>query len=461
MPYKPNKMKKLFLLLLLAGGLQAQAQIQIGGTTVDTSTIIGGIDIPWTILWGPDNHLWMTERYGRISRVNPQTGQQTVLRIVSDCYDIGESGLLGMALYPNFVDTPWVYYVYTYQSGSQIRERLVRSTYNPQTQTLGNDTTLLNDIPGNSTHNGSRLLFLPDRSLLMTTGDAQNLQAPLNPINLAGKVLRIMPNGAIPANNPTPGSRVFTLGHRNAQGILLHPNGRIYSSEHGPNADDELNEIVAGRNYGWPTVSGMCDAPSELTYCFANNVKEPLRFWTPTIAPAGMIWYNHPRLPVFRNRIILTTLKNTRLYVLELDSAGNQIVSEQQYLNGVYGRLRDIVADPEGNIYLATNGVNWTNDQPFTHRIVKLSAAWSNTSVATETVETGAKVYPMPLTEGSRLQLKAEWVGRAIRITDVQGRLVQQFVAESESTPLKLDELPQGLLFLQIQGVPGAIKLVR
>lgn len=461
MPYKPNKMKKLLLLLLMASGLQSQAQIQIGNTTVDTSTVISGIDIPWTILWGPDNQLWMTERYGRISRVNPQTGQQTVLRIVTDCYDIGESGLLGMALYPNFVDTPWVYYVYTYQAGSQIRERLVRATYNAQTQTLGNDTTLLNDIPGNSTHNGSRLLFLPDRTLLMTTGDAQNLQAPLNPTNLAGKVLRMLPNGGIPANNPTPGSRVYTLGHRNAQGILLHPNGSIYSSEHGPNADDELNEIIAGRNYGWPTVSGMCDNANEIAFCNANDVKVPLRIWTPTIAPAGMIWYDHPRLPVFRKRIILTTLKNTRLYVMELDSNGNQIVSEQQYLNNVYGRLRDIVADPEGNIYLATNGINWTNDQPFTHRIVKLTAAWSNTSVTENSLESGAKVYPMPLNDGSRLQIRSEWLGRKVLITDVQGRLIHQFTAQEETSLLPSADWPQGMLFLQLEGVPGALKLVR
>lgn len=454
-------MKKLLTLLLLAISLHGSAQIQIGSTTVDTSTVIGGIDIPWTILWGPDDHLWMTERYGRISRVNPQTGQQTVLRILSDCHDVGESGLLGMALYPNFVDTPWVYYVYTYQAGSQIRERLVRSTYNAQSQSLETDTTLLNDIPGNTTHNGSRLLFLPDRTLLMTTGDAQNLQAPLNPANLAGKVLRMLPNGGIPADNPTPGSLVYTLGHRNSQGILLHPNGRIYSSEHGPNADDELNEIIAGRNYGWPTVSGMCDAPSELAYCFANDVKEPLRFWTPTIAPAGMIWYDHPRLPVFQKRILLTTLKNMRLYVLELDSTGNQIISEQQCLNGVYGRLRDIVADPVGNIYLATNGLNWNNNQPFTHRIVKLTAALSNTSVPEATLELDARVFPMPLTEGSQLQLKSDWLGRTVRITDAQGRLVQQFVAASELNSLAIEELPQGLLFLQIDGVPGAIKLVR
>jgi glucose/arabinose dehydrogenase len=393
--------------------------------------------------------------------VNPQTGQQTVLRIVSDCYDIGESGLLGMALYPNFVDTPWVYYVYTYQQGSQIRERLVRSTYNAQTQSLGNDTTLLNDIPGNSTHNGSRLLFLPDRTFLMTTGDAQNLQAPLNPANLAGKVLRMLPNGGIPANNPTPGSRVYTLGHRNAQGILLHPNGRIYSSEHGPNADDEINEIIAGRNYGWPTVSGLCDNANEIAYCNANDVKVPMRVWTPTIAPAGMIWYDHPRLPVFRKRIILTTLKNTRLYVMELDSAGNQIISEQQYLNNVYGRLRDIVADPEGNIYLATNGVNWTNDQPFTHRIVKLSAAWSNTSLATVSIENGAQVYPMPLLETSRLQVKPEWVGKRVLITDVQGRTLHSFTAREEISLLDAAAWPQGLLFLQIEGVSGALKLMR
>jgi len=444
------------LLSLLAP--PASAQITIGNTAVDTSTVIGGIDIPWEIVWGPDNHIWMTERYGRISRVNPQTGQQSVLLTLSDCYATGESGLLGMALYPNFTDTSWVFFAYTYQQSGQIRGRLVRYTYDSSAQSLVNPLVLINNIPGNTTHNGARLLFLPDNTLLMTTGDAQNQQAPLNPALLPGKVLRLHTDGSIPANNPTSGSYVYTLGHRNAQGMFQHPNGRIYISEHGPSSDDELNIVAPGRNYGWPTVNGMCNTPAELQYCFANNVYEPIRTWTPTIAPAGMIWYNHPALPVFQNKIILTTLKDARLYVLTLNGAGDTITSETQYLNQMFGRLRDVIADPDGNLYLATNGNSWVNSEPFTHRIVKLSPRQSS-SVA-EHKQPTASVFPNPLVPESRLRVDASLIGSTARLMDLHGRLLHQFEVTEEENQLNFQALQPGIYYLQLPKLRTSIKLV-
>ena len=144
----------------------------------------------------------------------------------------------------------------------------------------------------------------------MTTGDAQQQPQAQNPASLNGKILRLNLDGTIPANNPTPGSPVYTLGHRNPQGLVQLPNGRIYSSEHGPNNDDEINQIEAGRNYGWPNVEGYCDLPAEATFCAANNVREPLTVWTPTIAPAGLTYYDHPAIPGWRGSLLLAVLKD-------------------------------------------------------------------------------------------------------------------------------------------------------
>ncbi len=241
--------------------------------------------------------------------------------------------------------------------------------------------------------------------------------------------------------------------------MFRHPNGRIYVSEHGPNSDDELNIIEAGRNYGWPTVNGMCTTPAELQYCFANNVYEPIRTWTPTIAPAGMIWYNHPALPVFQNKIILTTLKNARLYVLSLNENGDSVTAEAQYLNQMFGRLRDVIADPDGNLYLATNGTTWNNSQPFMHRIVKLSPV-QTTSVSEIQGQAEAVVYPNPLSSESRLRLDASFIGSTASLYDLQGRLLHTFALTETEMQLDLPWLQSGIYYLQLSKQVKTIKLL-
>ncbi len=402
------------------------AQITLDQTTVDTTTILSGIDIPWEILWGPDNHIWMTERYGRISRVNPNTGAQQVLIGLTDVLATGESGLLGMVLHPNFVDTPWVYVAYTYLQGSAIRERILRLNYNPSTATLSRADTLLEGIPGASTHNGCRLLITPDRKLLFTTGDAQNQAAAQNRASLSGKVLRMNLDGSLPADNPDPASPLWSLGHRNVQGMVLHPNGKIYLSEHGPNTDDEINILYRNRNYGWPDVSGPCDAQSEQFFCFTNGVVEPIAWWTPTIAPSDLLWYDHPAIPELQNRLLLTTLKNKRIYSLELSASGDSVIGQRQWFNNAFQRIRDICTDEEGNIFVATNGQNWNNDAPFTHRIVKISnPAFVPTGFKGQRINLAVRVYGNKLSPESRLLAEESALGAQVLLYDATGRLLK------------------------------------
>ena len=242
----------------------------------------------------------------------------------------------------------------------------------------------------------------------MTTGDAQNQAAPQNINIMNGKVLRFNASGGIPADNPNPSSPVWTWGHRNAQGLWLAPNGHLYCSEHGPTTDDELHIIKKGRNYGWPTVTGYCDSPPELTFCNDSNVVEPLAAWTPTIAPSDIIWYDHPAIPEFENRLLMTVLKDKKLIAFGFNAAGDTVTQQSHYLSNQFGRLRDICVSPDGKIYIATSGNSWSNTNPFTHKIIELyNAAYvaPPTTIHNIKEELLVKVWPNPIQQGQNLQI--------------------------------------------------------
>ncbi|HET9429591.1 MAG TPA: PQQ-dependent sugar dehydrogenase, partial [Chitinophagaceae bacterium] len=209
---------------------------------IKDSVLVTGLSYPWEILWGPDNFIWMTERDGRVSRVNPNTGAVLPLINIQEVVSNGEGGLLGMALHPQFSTTPHVFLVYNYELSGDYREKVVRYSYNGTT--LVNPVILLDNIEAASIHDGSRLLIVGDK-LFISTGDASNQSLPQNTSSLNGKILRLNLDGSIPADNPVPGKPYWTFGHRNAQGLVF-ANNRLYSSEHGPNSDDELNIIEKG-----------------------------------------------------------------------------------------------------------------------------------------------------------------------------------------------------------------------
>jgi glucose/arabinose dehydrogenase len=289
--------------------------------------------------------------------VNPTTGAVIPLLTVSEVQSNGEGGMLGMALHPNFSSNPYVYVAYNYNSGSY-REKIVRFTYNGTT--LINPTTIIDNIAASSIHNGCRLLITPDLKLLITTGDAANQSNPQNVNSLNGKVLRLNLDGTIPSDNPIAGNPLWSYGHRNAQGLVL-ANGILYSSEHGPDTDDEINIIEKGRNYGWPTVRGYCDNSGEQSFCTANNVKEPIMAWTPTIAACGLDYYNSNQIPQWKNSLLLVALKNARLYQMKLSATYTSIIETNEYFTNKYGRLRDICISPDGKVYLSSS--NGSNDK--------------------------------------------------------------------------------------------------
>ena len=318
-------------------------------------TVVTGLDTPWDMAWGPDGQIWVTERGGRVSRVNPSSGQRTTAGQIPDVTESGESGLMGIALHPDFSTQPYVYVTHSYLQSGSVRNRLVRARWDGQT--LGPPEVLLSNIPGGGIHDGSRLVVGPDRLLYMTTGDAANGALAQDRNSLAGKVLRLTLTGQPAPGNPF-GSAIYSLGHRNPQGLVFHPtSGTLYSTEHGPSDNDEVNLIVAGRNFGWPTVHGACDDDigSERPFCQANSVVEPLAMWTPTIAPAGADIYVADLIPQWKGSLLIAALKGTALYRLTLSADGQRVTARETLFADEFGRLRDVHVGPDGVVYLATS----------------------------------------------------------------------------------------------------------
>lgn len=339
------------------------AILQLDESDILVSEVIGNIDEPWDITWGPDQHLWFTEHKGFVSRLNPRTGKRKVILKIPEVHYNGSRGLLSMVFHPDFKNEPYVYLHYTVldpwiMGGENIKSKLVRYKYDSLLDTLIDSETILSNIPGKSYHNGSRMIISSDNKIILSTGDAGNPSGSQDKNQISGKILRLNLDGSIPDDNPYKGNYVFSVGHRNAQGLVL-ANDNIYSSEHGPNNDDEVNLIEKGNNYGWPNVEGYCDKENELSFCEDHHVTEPLISWSPTIAPAGLAYYDHINIPEWKNSLLLTTLKGRSFRVLKLNENGTKILKERIYFQKVLGRIRDVCVSPEGNIYLITSNTDW------------------------------------------------------------------------------------------------------
>jgi glucose/arabinose dehydrogenase len=327
--------------------------------TSDIRTVKSGLNFPWEILWGQDNFIWMTERNGKISKIDPLDGSTVFSHNIPEVVSNGEGGLLGMVQHPQFATNGIFFVVFNYNNNGTYTEKVVRYTYSNNTVT--NPVTIFDNIPSANIHNGSRLVISNEITpkLYISTGDAANISLVQDPVAKAGKILRINLDGSIPADNPVAGNPYWSFGHRNPQGLVM-ANNILYSSEHGPNIEDEINIIEKGRNYGWPDVKGPCNDPAEITFCNDKNVKIPI--WSSgsvTIATCGLDYYNADLIPQWKNSLLMVTLKDATLYQFQLSANGQAITGSKQYFRSSWGRLRDVCVSPAGRVYLCTsNGGN-------------------------------------------------------------------------------------------------------
>lgn len=344
-------------------------------TYLGVSEVATNLDVPWDIQFSPSlNSLFVTEIKGGISIIDLETGEKKEIFYIPNVYHKRTLGLLGMVLHPDFQNKPFIYVAYTTKNDEKISSELAKLTF--KNDTIVHSEILLR-IDGATGHNGSRLVFDQDNYLYWATGDAHSKTHSQDSTTLNGKILRMTDEGKIPNDNPISGSYVYAWGFRNIQGLTFTGNGNLMSSEHGDAIEDEVNWVRPLHNFGWIDIEGYHDTPKEIEIASKNSRTEPIKAWTPVIAPAGMKYYGNTKIPEWNNSLLLTTLKSQSLRVLKLNHRQSAVKDEEIFLKDHYGRLRAVTTDNKGNVYIATSNRDWNPQAGFPlkddDRILKLS----------------------------------------------------------------------------------------
>jgi aldose sugar dehydrogenase len=311
-------------------------QSNSNNTRSGVQVLAGNLDVPWAIDIAEDGRLFFTERFGRIRVIDKDGMLLPDPAAYINVEQNSESGLLGLALHPNFTENHLLYVYHTYSNGSAVLNQVLMLT--EKDNKIVESRVIIDKIPAADRNDGGRIKFGPDGKLYIATGDARQPELAQDAGSLAGKILRLNPDGSIPEDNPFEGSPMYSYGHRNIQGLAWHPmTGELYASEHGAEGNDEINLIKPGTNYGWP-----------IEDCNAEKFEKPLVCFNPAIAPAGMIFAASDSLG-YQNDILLATLKAQHIRLIDLESD-----IENNILTG-FGRIRDVIEASDGSLYVTTS----------------------------------------------------------------------------------------------------------
>jgi aldose sugar dehydrogenase len=334
------------------------------GGGIGISSIVQNIESPSAMDVSTDGQIFFAEKIGQIMAMTVNNGKladHSILNI--GAVQLGEDGLLGFALSPNFTENHLMYAYYTYTNGNKIFNRVIM--LKEIADKVVESKVIIDAIPAAEFNNGGRIKFGPDNKLYVSTGDAMmpNLAQDLN--SLAGKILRINPDGTIPLNNPLSGSPVYAYGFQNVQGLAWHPRtNRLYALDESRSGNDEINIIKPGGNYGWPikecalgsTISNTSTASSGSSHNNPNTantqhgggkLEDPVICFSPALEPSGAIFAASNRLG-YQNDLIIASLRG---YLREINLDSN---TQSTILEG-YGRLRDIIEAPDGSLLIATS----------------------------------------------------------------------------------------------------------
>lgn len=485
---------------------------------------------PWQISYGYDDHLWISEIEGAIVRVDPETAERfEVLTVDEVAADPKQQGLLGFAFHEGFgedaVDN-FLYLNYTWQNGDVLSQKIVRYTYDREAKILHSPADILTGIPVRYGHRGGRLLFGQDGKLYYTVGDQQAnfFQGACDPVLsqvlpaqeaidqedyslYAGKILRINPDGSIPEDNPLwegVRSHIYTIGHRNPQGLTQAENGLIYSSEHGPSTDDEVNLILGGKNYGWPHVAGYRD---DRAYSYCNwSLREPcvthdyspytcwdpganfketewedpdflepmFTFFTvdvvdnscgficvPTIATPSLLMYENDDNPIpeWRNSLLVLSLKRGQMWRIELSEDGRSIVGDTTGYWYTPNRYRDFTVSPDGRtFYVITDQDGITSNRNGTAPIDDLEnpgAILEFKYTEPLAVQSASKnlftIKPNPARYQVEITLKNKNPDERLLLYNSVGQLVRSIAIANDRFDLDISALPPGIYFLKLK----------
>ncbi|MBD2078577.1 PQQ-dependent sugar dehydrogenase [Leptolyngbya sp. FACHB-17] len=335
------------------------------------TTIVSGLERPWSMAWLPDGAMLITEKAGRLRLVRNGVLDSTPIAGVPEVMSAGQGGLLDVSIHPRFAQNRWVYLTYSHGTQSANRTRVARATFDGKALRDLRVIFEVKQAKSGGQHFGSRILWLPDGTMLVAIGDggnppvqlegelirkqAQNLRSRL------GKIVRLNDDGSAPRDNPfatnqTADPAIWSYGHRNIQGLAFDPlKQRVWATEHGARGGDELNLAQAGKNYGWPVVTYSREyfGGEISTARSRSGMVSPKVVWTPATAPSGLAFYTSDRIPAWKGDLFAGGLVSQDVRRIDLDETGN--VRGQQRI-AIGQRVRDVRQSPDGLLYVLTDG---------------------------------------------------------------------------------------------------------
>ncbi|MGL4621158.1 PQQ-dependent sugar dehydrogenase [Chroococcidiopsis sp.] len=340
---------------------------------VQKTTVVEGLDHPWSLAWLPDGSMLITERSGQLRIMRNGQLDPTPIAGVPEVLVGGQAGLMDVSVHPRFAENRLVYLTYSHGTEQANRTRLARATFDGKS--LSNLQVLFEVSPTKSglQHFGSRIIWLPDSTMLLAIGDGGNppiqlngeliRQQAQNRRSRLGKIVRLNDDGSIPQDNPFVKSTdtepaIWSYGHRNIQGLTFDPiNNRIWATEHGSQGGDEANLVQAGGNYGWPIVTYSREySGEEITKERSRpGMVDPKLVWTPAIAPSGLAFYSGGKFPQWQGDLFAGGLVSQDVRHIDLDAQGN-VVNQQAIEIGQ--RVRDVRQSPDGMLYVLTDDNN-------------------------------------------------------------------------------------------------------
>lgn len=337
---------------------------QLAAAEPKVQILTEGLEYPWSLSFLPSGGFLLTERSGQLVTLGSDGQLLQKLDVnLPDFYAAAQGGLLEVLLADDFAQSGRLFL--SYVCGTAAANSVCLASANWQNNQLAEVKQIFRATPDRrgAAHYGGRMVQLPDQSLVLTLGDGFDYREQAqNKANHLGKIVRLQQDGSAPADNPFVGqaavaTEIFTLGHRNVQGIVYDAaTGKLWSHEHGPKGGDELNLLTAGSNYGWPVATSGIDYTGARVSPFTrfNGMAEPVYQWSPSIAPAGMTLYRGAAFPQYQGNIMVTALAGKALHRLVLD--GDKVVQEEKLLTSLDSRLRDVRTGPDGLIYILTDG---------------------------------------------------------------------------------------------------------
>lgn len=311
--------------------------------------IAENLDVPWSIEKN-NNTFYLTERSGSIVKIENGVMERQGVELEKNLATASEAGLLGFVLAPDFQESNLAYVYYTYEDGSGQFNRII--TLQLEDNVWREESLLLDKIPSGSYHHGGRLKIGPDGKLYATAGDASEREIAQDLNSLGGKILRMNLDGSIPSDNPFSNSYVYSYGHRNPQGITWLPDGTLYASEHGNDANDEINRIEAGQNYGWPIIEGYEEQDGMVSPLFTSGNES-------TWAPSGMDSYN--------GKLYVAALRGTAVLEFDLETG-----ERREVITGI-GRIRDVLIEDNNLYFISNNSDGRGNPQDNDDKLYRIS----------------------------------------------------------------------------------------